>query len=253
MFQLIDEAYIYVGLFANLTVANNSNERLIFRIYHLQYRVMSITYMLNQWLEDSGYEYHCFISWPHTKSRELTQCARKVKEAIEESLALSIARPKVFWDESEIYGGANWQETLLRSLCKSVAMVSICAPIYYDPSHPWCGLEWAAMHGLSRKRIPRAGFNTIIPILVKEDDAMPKTISQIQCINISGLMASSRQYHLTNEFRHKIAQIVAHIERIAQTLQHNNSITNCEQVKIPPKSAFAKHRVKANPFPFRDN
>ena len=212
---------------------------------------MPITHTLEQWLKNSGYEYHCFISWPHTKNKNMTQCARNIKEAIEESLALSIASPRVFLDESEIYGGADWQETLIRSLCRSVAMVSICAPIYYHPSHTWCGLEWAAMHGLSQQRIPRAEFKTIIPVLLKQDSSMPECISQIQYVDFSGVIVRGRRYYSTNDFRSKITQIVNRIEQIAQTLQSNSSITTCEQFIAPPASAFANHPTKDDLFPFR--
>jgi hypothetical protein len=211
---------------------------------------MPITHALEQWLINSGYEYHCFISWPHTKNKHLTECARRLKEAIEESLALSIASPKVFLDE-DVYGGADWQETLLRSLCRSVSMVSICAPIYYHPLHNWCGLEWAAMHGLSTQRIPNAEFKTIIPVLIKKDDSLPEAISQIQYIDISSGMVRGRRYYSTNDFRGKVEQIVDRIEQIARALQSNSSITSCEQFPPPPCSAFANHQTQGEQFPFR--
>ena len=70
---------------------------------------MPITPMLDNWLNDAGYRYHCFISWAHTKNKEMTDCARKLKDAIEENMALDIPNPKVFLDESDIEGGDEWQ------------------------------------------------------------------------------------------------------------------------------------------------
>ena len=130
-------------------------------------------------------------------------------------------------------------------------MVSVCAPIYYHPSHNWCGLEWAAMHGLSEQRIPRAEFKTIIPVLLKNDNLMPEVISQIQYIDFSGVIVRGRRYYSTYDFRSKIEQIVGRIEQIAQALHLNSSITSCEQFPPPPSSAFANHHTKVEQFPFR--
>src|SRR5262245_25005263 len=131
---------------------------------------MPDTLNIEQWLEKAGYGYHCFISWPHAKNKDLKDCARNVKTLVEQTLALSIPKPRVFLDETEIPGGAEWQETLRRALCKSVAMVSICAPIYYHSSHKWCGLEWAAMDMLSQRRLVGEGVKAIIPIIVRIRD-----------------------------------------------------------------------------------
>ena len=37
--------------------------------------MMPDTINVEQWLEEAGYEYHCFISWPHAKNKDLKDCA----------------------------------------------------------------------------------------------------------------------------------------------------------------------------------
>ncbi len=44
---------------------------------------MSVTPNTGTWSNEAGYEYYCFVSWAHTKNREMTECARKVKQQIE--------------------------------------------------------------------------------------------------------------------------------------------------------------------------
>jgi len=212
---------------------------------------MPITPGLEQWLVDAGYEYHCFISWAHTKNRDMTNCARRIKEAIEELLALDIPTPKVFLDEREITGGAVWRRRLERALCRSVAMVSICAPIYYHPSHGWCGLEWAAMDRLSQERLPNSDFKTIIPVLLRKQDPLPREVLEIQYIDFSPVIIRGRHYYRTQDFRKKINQIVDRIEQIAMTLAHNQCAADCDQFNLPSTPAFADYHARTQPFPFR--
>lgn len=211
---------------------------------------MPITPKTDQWLNIAGYEYHCFISWAHTQNKDMTDCARIIKREIEQRLALSFNNPRVFLDETEILGGADWKKKLLRSLCRSVAMVSLCAPIYYHPSHKWCGLEWAAMAGLSKKRLPKEDYNTIIPILIKQGE-LPGAVSAVQYIDFSPVVIRGRSYYQSMDFKNKIHQIVERIEAIAAAFEKNNSMPDCDDFKLPPKSAFHDYEIKSLGLPFR--
>ena len=94
-----------------------------------------------KWLKDAGYEYHCFISWPHV-GKEAKEWAKKLKESIEQSLKYHLIYPRVFFDDKDIYLGNDWQESLRQALWKSVTLVAIWVPIYAN--HHWCVREWTA-------------------------------------------------------------------------------------------------------------
>jgi hypothetical protein len=211
---------------------------------------MPITPEIDNWLIISGYEYHCFISWAHTKNRDMTECAKIMKQEIEQKLALSIPNPRVFLDESEIFGGADWEQQLLRALCRSVSMVSLCAPIYYHPTHRWCGVEWAAMSALGQSRLPKEEFKTIIPLLLKRGET-PNAVATIQHIDFSSVILRGRNYYRTNDFKNKVQQIIDRIEMIAQAIATNQSMTNCGDFKLPMESAFSDYQVKALGLPLR--
>src|SRR5204862_7890199 len=112
-------------------------------------------------------------------------CAERIKEAVEEDLGQLIATPKVFIDEPGIEGGSDWEKTLQKALCRSVAMVAVCAQVYFHPDRPWCGREWAAMEHLSRKRLGGKDFYTIIPLVYRETRPMPPVSAKVQYIDIS--------------------------------------------------------------------
>src|ERR1041384_923033 len=205
---------------------------------------------LHEWLQQAGYEHYSFISWPHTDNREITDCAQYISKALVSSLCYSISKPSVFIDE-RITGGAKWPDQLKHALCKSVTMVAICAPLYYDTEHPWCGLEWAAMDVLNNKRIPAAEFHSIIPVLTRNDHALPDVVSQLKYIDVSGVFTTGRRYFSTKEFRQKLGQIVQRIESVAEALANKNSVAQCDQFEMPNASAFLGYSRTTRPLLFR--
>jgi hypothetical protein len=214
--------------------------------------VMPKPHVIEQWLQDAGYRYHCYISWPHTENELLTECAIRVKEAIEQYLALSISEPSVFIDdEIGISPGAKWKETLRWALCRSVAMVAICAPIYFHPSHEWCGREWAAMTMLGQSRLPDEDLQAIIPTLVKVREPLPNAVQESQAIDLSRVIICGRRYFSTQEFRTKAMAISENILEIAGALKRDEIQVDCEKFQIPAESAFLDYTSKQQPFPFR--
>jgi hypothetical protein len=213
---------------------------------------MSLTQCNNWLLKDAGYEHHCFISYPRLKNAPLTECAQCVKDAIVTDLATLVDEPKVFLD-TNMPGGTDWEKTLKRALCRSLAMVALCAPIYYDKSHIWCGLEWAAMESLGNKRLPGMEIRLIIPLIVRESNPYPKPVSSIQYINISSALITRARYYTTREFRLRIREVVNIIERIAVALAKGNVIADCNEFELPPDSVFATCEPPPQPYPFRSN
>jgi len=206
---------------------------------------------IEQWLQQAGYEYHCFISWPHTENKDLTDCARFIKDAIVNDLALSVPNPRVFLDETTIPAGNEWPLSLRNALCKSISMVAICAPIYYHPSHVWCGLEWAAMSMLGQKRLPNEETKAIIPIMIRVSN-VPSVVSQFQYVDLSSVTIRGRRYYNTQEFKSKVKQITNSIERIAAALATNQAKPHCDQFQFPSCSAFADYQPQSQPLPFRN-
>jgi len=209
---------------------------------------MAITYEIDNWLRET-YENHCFISWPHTINPDITECARALKRSILEGLATSFHNPQVFLDETAIIGGADWNLTLRRALCRSISMVAICAPIYYRPEHHWCGLEWAAMEHLSSLRLGACDFKAIIPVMVRKSDPLPNAVSRIQYIDVSRVTLQGRRYFAYPDFRQKVNEIVIRIEQIAEELWRGRHRAECDAPNFPTVSAFSDYITPAVRFP----
>ena len=214
---------------------------------------MPINYEVDKWLQNEGrYEYHCFISWPHTINPDVTECARAIKKAIEENLAFSFDRPKVFLDESDLKGGDIWKPTLKHALCRSICMVAISVPMYYRPEHVWCGLEWAAMADLASRRLREKHFNAIIPLMVRKCEPLPEAASAIQYIDFSKLTVMRRRFYRDQEFTLKVQQIVSRIEQVAEELWASKARADCDQYSFPEKSAFHNYGGAASRHPLMD-
>jgi hypothetical protein len=212
-----------------------------------------VTPAVQDWLLAAGYENHCFISWPHVEDHEIAECARAVRSAIESELRYSIPQPRVFLDERDFRVGDLWREALRSALCKSVAMVAICAPIYYHPSHPWCGFEWAAMESLGEQRLKPEQYRTIIPIILRERGSLPTVVSKLQFVDFSKTSVQGRHYYRTREFRAKIIEVIGRIEEIAEALVRHNQRANCDEFVLPTASAFADLAIPSQQLPFRES
>lgn len=217
---------------------------------------MAFSRKVEQGLEDAGYKYHCFISYPRVRNKELVKCARRVQEAIADELnILAISEPRVFLDERMIEPGSIWEMELKSALCHSLVMVAICAPIYYHPKHRWCGLEWAAMEDLRMRRLPESTLGTIIPIIFREDDNQPQIVSNSQWINISreSLLPG---FYTSSKFKKLIIEIAGHVERVANALVGDSGRivkTECGDFTLPVRSAFADCPELIQPAPFHSN
>jgi hypothetical protein len=157
----------------------------------------------------------------------------------------------VFLDEDSIRGGAEWQRTVGQALCRSVAMVAICAPIYFHPKHRWCGLEWAAMDLLGRLRLMGEDLGAIIPVVYRETKPQPGALEPIQYIDISRVTVCGRRYYNTQEFRRKMIEVGETIEQIALALARRGTRARCEEFEFPSDPAFLDYEARSQPFPFR--
>ena len=129
---------------------------------------------VERWLSSSGYQYHCFVSWAHSSNPELLEWASNLKIGIERELAYYINHPRVFLDENEITGGADW-ERALRTAHYATALFSwrYARPSTSTQCTSGCSLEWAAMDQLGKCRLPDEDFCTNIPVIIRASKPLP--------------------------------------------------------------------------------
>lgn len=211
---------------------------------------------MDERLLELGYEYHCFISWPHNKiDPRLQSFVKRVKEELEKELSNQILEPRIFLDLHDIKVGEVWSSRLYSSLCKSMAMVAICTPMYYESE--WCSREWTMMSDLSRKRLPRERhLSNILPIIIKRNsykaDDLPEEVLDLQYIDFSAYLIQGNAFFEEEFFKESMDKIIYQIEKIAEIIDTNTTPADCDDIKFPTNLAFNGYKRKPQRAPFRE-
>jgi len=125
--------------------------------------------------DSQGFTYAAFISWPHALSERGMEIVEELARSLEDSFRTHIddGRPRVFFDKDRMKAGYKWADILRRSVCRSVVVIPILVPTYFDSEY--CSIEWGIAEALGRRRLPAVGGHTaFIPItLVPMEELVP--------------------------------------------------------------------------------
>jgi TIR domain len=196
-----------------------------------------ITPKVESWLLDSGYQYFSFISYPGVSDPWLKDCARVIKETISQRLSQIVKHTAVFLDE-DMKPGTEWDPHIRAALCRSVTMVALCCPMFYRKEHRWCGLEWATMDVLFQRRLPHVTFHGIVPIILRDKEALPPPVQKINYLDISREFNAWKHYQKTKAFANLVAEVVNRIVSTALELEKGQAKSCCESFNFPVVSAF---------------
>ncbi len=163
------------------------------------------------------FEHACFISYRRGQfeltRRFIEELIRALKNHIEPYM-----NEGVYFDETGLQGGDFFDEGLADALCKSVCMILVFTPKYFDQKHTFCAREYLAMERLEEKRLKlgeqqidrKRGL--IIPIIFRGSDHLPAEIkTQRHFYDFSGYTLVEPE--ITNNERY-----VNTIEQIAQRI-----------------------------------
>jgi hypothetical protein len=207
---------------------------------------------LEQWLHSSGYEHYVFISYPNAEGAAAVRCANAIARAVRRRFADFTTRSdchRVFVDKECIAKGGEWEPTLRTALCKSVLMVAVCAPIYYEQTHKWCGLEYQAMLSLGQIR----GISAVLPMVVRrfKDYPLPEAVKQLQYIDVTVESTKDPGYFNRPKFDKVLDDIVDRLVNVATTMRDNNVKANAEHFNFPDRSAFEDYNGRRQSAPLR--
>ncbi len=194
---------------------------------------------------DHEFEHLCFISWPRASGDHVRRFVEACREEIETRCAPSGLRGTVFLDLS-MKKGVDWERTIARALCRSICMVSVCGPLYYESN--WCRREWGSMDSLGRLRLG-AEHDLIFPIVAWDDDH-PQEVKRLQPYDISRrLLNAGSRFRDSGWFRQVISELVDHIVTTANRLAVAECRPDCETFKLA-EPAFARRPDRSESLPF---
>lgn len=155
-------------------------------------------------------------------------------------------RTTVFLDERELRPGVPWETEISQALCRSVCLIALCGPRYYESQY--CGREFASMNYLGKRRLG-ARHGLILPVLLSDAEA-PEEVKRLQSVRLSRqLTAPPSNISNLKWFRSLVEELSARALYAARALRDANCQPECEGFRLRPR-AFRGYQPEWR-YPFR--
>ncbi len=207
-----------------------------------------------------GYSFACFISYkrpprlvtppnvlPGPQPKHLwLQFAEAFESQLKTFLNLHIP---VFRDEY-LRPGTEYPGEFARNLCKSVCMVALVVPEYFESR--WCRAEWEAMKSLESGRLGAGKVGLIIPVIcVGDRAALEPFFENRQGFDLAGIVSPARQLNSVRN-RAKIQSIADIINRYSRSLTGPAMDCDAFSLKMGPdemkRDEIAPRIAEPSPF-----
>ena len=90
------------------------------------------------------FEYSCFVSYRHGQKRLMTNFIEQLVHGSEAYVEPYLDLP-IFFDRDGLRGGDLYEREFARVLCRSVCMIAVYTPTYFDREHAYCAREYRGM------------------------------------------------------------------------------------------------------------
>jgi hypothetical protein len=215
---------------------------------------------LGHWLDCAGFKYSCFISWSHDDRVEndpIADLVKRLKQRVEAELSRHGLPWRVYVDK-EVHLGAQWLPQMMEALCRSLTMVAICCPHYYQSKD--CGREWGLMEQISTRRLGKKA-EVIVPLIwqaarsgetigIRPEEEYPEAVRRYQYRDLTRVRMWSRDFHRHKEFDRIVAAIVSSVRRVGLAMEQQSvPAGRCRRLELP-KSVFSDYVQAAQEYPF---
>jgi hypothetical protein len=177
------------------------------------------------------FQHCCFISYRHMEGSLGRTTTKNMVTALKDELEFLVSPQKVYLDVERLDGGDHYNEALASAICKSVCMVVLYWPTYFDATHLFCAREFKAMEELEQARLrllpPEERVHGLIIILaVRGYDLIPEAIKKLRdCRDFEGHALNGSWKN--SGFKRDIAAVGRYIKG------------RCEAFQSLPAEAFA--------------
>ena len=160
-------------------------------------------------------EYCCFISYPHGQGNVLQPLMKEFLEGLRAEVSAQ-TRKRIWIDFECLEGGDRWNDKLAIDLCKSVCMIVVYTPLYFDPENAFCAREYSAMEMLEEKRLrllasASRNHGLIIPIVLRGEKRLPSVIKSHQYYKFDDLDLADPQVKIRQRYAREINRIAEYI------------------------------------------
>ena len=174
-----------------------------------------------------GYNHACFISYKRPPKKKdvgglapakppkphfWLQFAEEFQRQLEPYLNTTV---RSFRDE-QLQPGSNYPSDLSVNLCRSVCMVALVVPEYFES--PWCTAEWNAMAAFEAKRLGQGKHGLIIPVTcVGDPDTLRPLFGPRQDVDLRNIVNPIKQLSSIRSLT-KIKAIADTVNKLAKTV-----------------------------------
>jgi hypothetical protein len=185
--------------------------------------------------EAMPFEHACFISYvhPHGQGELVGRFIKDLCGALDSELS-GWMRERCFVDSTGLRAGMLYNPALASALCKSVCMIAVYTPHYFDHQHTYCAREYLAMETIEQRRLSIATqqqgyYGLIIPIVLRGEENLPQVIrSQRQFHSFERLTLPLRGIMRTKQFEEDVKSIAKGISKCKSLLAPWSDQLTCE-------------------------
>jgi hypothetical protein len=183
-----------------------------------------------------AFEFCCFISYPHGQEDVLVPIVKDFVEGLKTELG-ALTRQEIWFDRS-IRGGTLIDPAISKGICKSVCMIMIYTPLYFDKEHTYCAQELKAMQDLELERakhLTDASIGLIIPIILRGKKKFPEIMKKRKFYDFTDYLFNSSSEKLRQLHAAQISEIAEYILDCCECLEKaSGSISHdCDKYGLP--------------------
>ncbi|MCK4788428.1 MAG: toll/interleukin-1 receptor domain-containing protein [Desulfobacteraceae bacterium] len=181
---------------------------------------------------DSKFKNACFISYKHPPANaplnhKFYVFANAIQRRINACLTVNITAYRDV--DLKSYPGIKYPAALSEELCKSVCLVAILVPQYWESF--WCRAEWKAMENLESKRLGKSKKEgLIIPVIYRGETEEWRKLIGVREPSVLKVVKPATQLDNVSNLE-KIEKIASRIDRLVNMLRDPR--VNCNEFRIP--------------------
>jgi hypothetical protein len=198
--------------------------------------------------------YACFISYRHGQRKLAERIVTDLYEALSSEIEL-LRNEEIYLDRSRLEGGNFYNEALAQALCKSVCMIMIFTPTYFDKLFPYCAREYKAMEKLEEQRLKLMeerfklvgksigkNYGLIIPIVFRGEEYLPPVIKRRrQYYSFDDFLLCDVEMGMHPGYAPKIKQIAKYIaDRCVEFEVLSEVLGECDNFTLPGEEEIVK-------------
>jgi hypothetical protein len=174
-----------------------------------------------------AYAYACFISYKRPPKRAAQPAIPGAKppdkhlwlefaEAFQVKLDKYLNTQVGSYRDEALRPGADYPRELATSLCKSMCMVALVVPEYFESK--WCKTEWEAMETFEQARLGGGKHGLIIPVICTgEPELLKPKFGPRQAVDLRGIVSPAKQLSSIKSLE-KIQSVANQINDLARNL-----------------------------------